>query len=75
MSYLGFFQQLSLHRGLAVEEIPGNRVREGAGSIHAECMREPVTVGSWSFTPLETLVMTPPGMRKQGSSSTHHFLH
>ena len=29
MSYLGFFQQLSLHRGLAVEEIPGNRVREG----------------------------------------------
>ena len=35
MSYLGFLQQLSLHRGLAVEGIPGNRGRKGGRELGA----------------------------------------
>lgn len=53
----------------------GEEGRKRAGSVTQGCVREPVTAGSWSFTPLETSVMTSHEMWKQGSSSTHHFRH
>ena len=65
-------QRIWLYRG---SQGTGGGMEEESREHHAGCVRAPVTVGTWGFTPLETSVMTPHGMRKQGSSSTHYFRH